>query len=66
VIEEGEPPVLMEPVKATITVRKEGTPEVVLLDHDGRRTDVTLPVANGTFTIDTGRDQTPYYLIEYR
>jgi hypothetical protein len=58
----GVAPILMEPVKATLAIP--GKSRVVLLDHDGKRTDKTLPVVNGTFTIDGARDQTPYYLVE--
>jgi len=61
----GDGPVLMEAVKATITIRRAGGPKVVLLDHDGLPTDATLPVADGTFQIDGGRDKTPYYLVTY-
>ena len=58
----GQAPVLLEPVKATLTIP--GKSRVVLLDHDGQRTDKTLPVVNGAFTIDGARDKTPYYLAE--
>lgn len=58
----GVAPVLMEPVKAVITIP--GKSRVVLLDHDGKRTGKTLPVTNGTFTIDGAGDKTPYYLAE--
>ncbi len=57
-------PVRMEPVKARITLKRPGNPTVYLLDHNGVKTGKTLPVKNGVFEIDTGRDQTPYYLIE--
>jgi hypothetical protein len=61
----GKLPILMEPVKATITILKPDTPKLVLLDHDGLRTATTLPVENGTLTLDGARDKTPYYLIEF-
>lgn len=61
----GQPPIVMEPVKATISVRKAGSAMLHLLDHDGRRTDRTLPVKEGTFEIDGARDHTPYYLLTY-
>jgi hypothetical protein len=64
-LDRGKPPILMEPVKATITLSRPGTPKLVLLDHDGLRTQTTLPVENGTFTMDGARDKTPYYLIEF-
>ena len=55
----------MEPVKAAITISKAGAPKLTLLDHDGLRTQTTLAVKDGTFTIDGARDKTPYYLIEF-
>jgi hypothetical protein len=61
----GGPPVLMEPVRAEITVRERGRPTVHVLDHAGCRTGRTLEVADGRFTIDGARDRTCYYLIEY-
>jgi hypothetical protein len=64
-LDRGQPPILMEPVQATITVSRPGTPKLVLLDHDGLRTETTLPIQDGQFTIDGARDKTPYYLIEF-
>jgi hypothetical protein len=64
-LDRGQPPILLEPVKATITLSKPGMPRLVPLDHDGLRTQGSLPVQHGTVTIDGTRDQTPYYLIEY-
>jgi hypothetical protein len=61
----GIPPILMEPVKAKITLRKEGRPKAVLLDHDGRPTGKTLPLEEGSLLIDGARDKTPYYLLRY-
>jgi hypothetical protein len=65
VLDRGGPPVLMEPVKATISLGRPGAPTVLLLDHDGLPTDRTIPVREGTFTIDGARDRTPYYLVRY-
>jgi hypothetical protein len=64
-LDRGKPPILMEPVKATITVAGAGVQKLSLLDHDGLRTPTTLAVNNGTFTIDGVRDKTPYYLVEF-
>jgi hypothetical protein len=64
-IDRGTAPIVMEPVKARITIRKTGRPTVYLLDHNGCRTDATLPVRDGTFTIDGARDKTCYYLVTY-
>ena len=48
----GEAPIVLEPVKARITLRRPGAPRVILLDHDGRPTAETLEPAGGTLTID--------------
>jgi hypothetical protein len=61
----GKPPIQMEPVKATIVLRKEGTPKAFVLDHDGKLTDREVPMHNGTLTVDGARDKSPYYLIRY-
>jgi hypothetical protein len=53
----------MEPVRAKIELPiKSGT--VILLDHNGRRTDKTLPIRDGIVEIDGARDKTCYYLVE--
>ena len=61
----GTGPVVMEPVRARISIRKTGSPTVELLDHDGCRTGKTLRVDNGVFDIDGARDKTCYYLVTY-
>lgn len=61
----GQGPVLMEPVRAVLRLKRPGTPTVHVLDHDGRRTGRTLPVTDGAVSIDTGRDTTLYYQIVY-
>ena len=58
-------PVVMEPVVANITFKRPGTPTIHILDHNGVRTGKTVPLENGTFRMDTGRDQTPYYLVTW-
>ncbi len=65
ILDRGGPPIVMEPVKAKISIRKDGDPTVHLLDHDGCRTGTTLPVTGGTFEIDGARDKTCYYLVTY-
>ncbi|MBI5387915.1 MAG: beta-galactosidase [Verrucomicrobia bacterium] len=59
-LDKGKGPVVMEPVKATIALAGRRVTEVRLLDHDGRRTEKTVPVTNGQFILDGGRDPTPY------
>jgi hypothetical protein len=65
ILDRGRSPVVMEPVKAEITIRRQGSPTVYLLDASGRRTDRTLPVRDGGFEIDGARDKTCYYLVSY-
>lgn len=65
-IARGGPPLLMEPVKASISVRRAGSATVHVLDNDGLRTGRTIPVANGSFTIDGAAYKTMYYEISYR
>jgi hypothetical protein len=59
----GTAPVLVEPVKARFTLGRSGGGRVVLLDHDGRATEQTLPIEGGTILIDGARDRTPYYRV---
>ena len=58
-------PVMMEPVAAAIRLKRGGNPVVHLLDHNGVKSGRTLVVRDGSIDIDTARDATPYYLIEY-
>jgi hypothetical protein len=61
----GQGPIRMEPIKARLILRRAGSPKVIVLDHDGRPTEKTIPATDGSFVIDGARDQTPYYLIRY-
>jgi hypothetical protein len=65
IVERGESPVVMEPVKAKILIRREGNPAVHVLDQSGRKTGKTLPISEGVFEIDGVRDKTCYYLVLY-
>jgi hypothetical protein len=64
-LQPGEGPVRMEPVKARITLNRKAVATVHVLDTSGKKTGKTLPVDQGTFEIDGVRDQTCYYLITY-
>lgn len=61
----GEGPLLMEPVKAAVTLRRRGPARVLVLDQEGAPTERTLPVADGRFVLDGAADQTPYYLVVF-
>ena len=65
IIENGRSPILLEPVKATITLERAVT-QVNVLDHDGRRTGRTLPVDKGAFRVDGMLDKTMYYEVVFQ
>ena len=64
-LDNGKAPILLEPVKATISLAGRKVGAVNILDHDGRRTGKTLPVQNGGFTIDGAKDKTLYYEVVF-
>jgi hypothetical protein len=65
VLKNGGPPILLEPVKATVTIGGRSIEAVHVLDHDGNRTGRTLPVKDGQFTLDGARDKAIYYEVVY-
>jgi hypothetical protein len=64
-LSKGKAPILMEPVTATIRVERSGRATVHVLDQDGKRTNQTLPVVDGAFTIDGAKSKTAYYEISF-
>ena len=66
VLKNGGPPILLEPVKATVTIASRPIAAVNVLDHNGRRTDRTLPVTDGRFTLDGAKDKSIYYEVVFR
>jgi hypothetical protein len=64
-LDRGKSPILMEPVQATIKIHRPGASALRLLDHDGLSAGITLSIQNGTVAIDSSRDKTPYYLVEF-
>jgi hypothetical protein len=61
ILDNGKPPILLEPVKATIELAGRRPVEVHILDHDGRRTGRQLPSDDGRVQIDGTRDKAIYY-----
>lgn len=61
----GDAPILIEPIRARIWLRRPGAGQVLLLDHDGRPTDQVSRLDGGELTIDGARDRTPYCLVRY-
>ena len=66
VVQNGGPPILLEPVKATVAIAKRAIAAVNVLDHDGRRTGRTLAVTDGRITLDGARDKAIYYEVVFR
>jgi hypothetical protein len=66
VLKNGGPPILLEPVKATVSIAGRSIEAVNVLDHDGRRTSRTLVVTDGQFTLDGVKDKTIYYEVVFR
>jgi hypothetical protein len=66
VLNNGGPPILLKPVKGTVTIGKRQVEAVNILDHDGRRTGRTLPVKDGRFTLDGAKDKAIYYEVVFR
>ena len=60
-IDNGQAPILLEPVKATLTLSGRKVTAVNVLDHDGRRTGKTVPVQQGRFAIDGAKEKALYY-----
>jgi hypothetical protein len=66
VLKNGGPPILLEPVKATLTIAGRPIEAVNVLDHDGCRTNRTLTVKDGRFTLDGAKDKAIYYEVVFR
>lgn len=64
-LDNGQAPIVMEPVRAEIVLARSGTPTVWVLDHDGVRTGEKVPVSNGVLMIDGAKYKTPYYEVDY-
>ena len=62
----GGPPILLEPVKATVTIASRPIEAVNILDHDGRRTGRMLALTDGRFALDGAKDQAIYYEVVFR
>ncbi|MBN1465422.1 hypothetical protein JXA02_06655, partial [candidate division KSB1 bacterium] len=60
----GTRPLLLEPVRARITLKSADEFQVIALDHDGAPTEHELPIKENSFIIDGEKYRTIYYLIE--
>jgi hypothetical protein len=65
-LDNGRGPILLEPVRAELTLLGREVAAVNVLDPNGRRTGKSLPVSEGRFAIDGARDRTLYYEVRFR
>jgi hypothetical protein len=61
----GQPPIIIEPVKARIAFRRRVPKEAIVLDHDGQPTGRRIALSDGALELDGARDRTPYYLLRF-
>lgn len=61
----GKAPILLEPVRVNLHLKRRGNPIVYVLDHAGNRTSQTIPVKNGRFVADGARYRTLYYEVVF-
>lgn len=61
----GKGPIMMEPVVCSMSLRREGTPKVYVLDHDGIRTGQTLDATADNILLDGRVTKAVYYEVEY-
>ena len=66
VLKNGRAPILLEPVKATLSIAGRPIAAVNVLDHDGRPTGRTLPVSDGRFILDGTKDKAIYYEVVFQ
>lgn len=64
-IERGGPPLMVEPVRVELTLKRAGTPTLYVLDHDGKRTGQTLTPVDGKIILDSAQTHAIYYELDY-
>jgi len=63
-METGQSPILLEPVKFTLGIKRCPPPKITVLNHSGFKTDRYIK-NNGGWIIDGSRTKAIYYLIEF-
>lgn len=65
----GDAPLLLEPVRARVSLKRSGPVRVTPLDQNGRRIQRTIPVQGGeqsiSFEINTADTQSVFFLVEF-
>ena len=66
IVNNGTPPIMLEPVKAAVRFAHGTIAAVNVLDQDGRLSGRTLPVTGNAFTIDSAKDDAIYYEVRFQ
>ncbi len=66
IVDNGTPPIMLEPVKAAVRFAHGTIAAVNVLDQDGRLSGRTLPVTGNAFTIDSAKDGAIYYEVRFQ
>jgi len=64
-LEVGQSPILVESIDASFSIDKPGRVTIYPLDNDGRKTNTTIPIIDGAFSINGAKYKTIYYLLQY-
>jgi hypothetical protein len=64
-LEVGTEPVLLEPVRFSLSLKRKGEPKITILDHLGYKTTRTIKSKGEGLKIDGGETHAIYYLVEY-
>jgi hypothetical protein len=62
----GTSPLMIEPIQADVAIAGRTVAAVNILSQNGVLTNTTVPVTNGAFHIDTGKDKTIYYQVVFK
>jgi hypothetical protein len=65
VLNNGQAPILLEPVKAMVAIANRPIAAVNILDHDGRRTGRNVSATDGRFTLDGAKTKAIYYEVVF-
>lgn len=61
----GKAPILLEPVKLTLSINRKEKPTITVLDHLGNKTSQTIQNKKGKWLLNSSETKAIYYLIEY-
>ncbi|HVT88772.1 MAG TPA: hypothetical protein VHD56_07975 [Tepidisphaeraceae bacterium] len=66
ILSNGNAPILMEPIRATIAFSRRSIAAVNVLDQSGNRTSKTVELSGNSFVIDGTKDRALYYEVVFK